>query len=305
MDYKLLFETFPQLTDYRTDTQNKFIFLSEHGLLEVPKNQLTEHEHTLLSIFLKPLPEYFDVQHLWARFFTDASQHPPEEIDHFQLLKMVFLEPFHKIHDLQHVLESIAGRRCYILPSDELTYYILVVNLEELINFTPYIALIEDDFKTPFTMMTTPIESKNKLRESYQLLQSIPHEIGHFDRKVVFELDEMILAKMVTSVTNSERVQFFSFILKGSTYEPVLLETVESYIQHICNFSQTAKALYIHRNTLQKRLERFEELSGRNLKSGDDLLKISIALKLYKMHTLSDERVAEIPLGTSCTLNYS
>ena len=65
MDYKLLFETFPQLTDYRADTTGKFIFQSEHGLLEVPKNQLTEKERTLLSIFLKPLPEYFDVQHLW------------------------------------------------------------------------------------------------------------------------------------------------------------------------------------------------------------------------------------------------
>ncbi len=298
MDYKLLFETFPQLTDYRTETTNKFIFESEYGLLEVPKNQLTEQERTLLSIFLKPLPEYFDLQHLWMRFFTDESIQPPENIHHFQLLKMVFLEPFHKINDLQHVLESIAGRYCYILPFDELTYGILLVNVEEFTNFTPFIALIEDDFKTSFTMMTTPLEQKDKLRESYQLLQSIPNEICHSDRKMVFELDEMILTKMLTSAIDSEKEQFLSIILRSSAYEPLLLETVECYIQHIFNFSQTAKALYIHRNTLQKRLERFEELSGRNLKSSDDLLKISIALKLYKMHTHSNKRVEEIPLGT-------
>ena len=298
MDYKLLYETFPQLTAYRTDTKNKFIFQSEHGLLEVPKNQLTEKERTVLSIFLKPLPEYFDLQLLWTRFFTDESIQPPENIHHFQLLKIVFLEPFHKLHDLQHVLESIADCRCYILPFDELSYGILLVNSKEFTNFTPFIMLIEDDFKTSFTMMTTPLEQQNKLRESYQLLQSIPNEICHFNRKVVFELDEMILMKMFTSVSNCERKQFFSIILRDSANEHLLLETVECYIQHICNFSQTAKALYIHRNTLQKRLERFEELSGRNLKSSDDLLKINIALKLYKMHTHSDERVEETPLGT-------
>ncbi|AWE07803.1 hypothetical protein DCE79_10585 [Lysinibacillus sp. 2017] len=298
MNYKLLFETFPQLTDYRTDTANKFIFQSEYGLLEVPKSQLTEQERTVLSIFLKPLPEYFDMQHLWMRFFTDESIQPPEDIHHFQLLKVVFLEPFHKINDLQHVLESIAGCFCYILPFDELTYGVLLVNGEEFINFTPFIALIEDDFKTSFTIMTTPLEQKDRLRESYQLLQSIPNEICHSDRKVVFELDEMILTKMLTATLDREREQFVSIILKESVAERTLLETVECYIQHICNFSQTAKALYIHRNTLQKRLERFEELSGRNLKSSDDLLKISIALKLYKMHTHSYERVAETPLGT-------
>lgn len=298
MDYKLLFETFPQLTDYRIDTTNKFIFQSEYGILEVPKNQLTEQERTLLSIFLKPLPEYFDMQQLWTRFFADESIQPPENIHHFQLLKMVFLEPFNKINDLQHVLESIAGRYCYILPFNELTYDILLVNVEEFINFTPFIALIEDDFKTSFTIMTTPLEQKDKLRESYQLLKSIPNEICHSNRKVVFELDEMILTKMLTSAIDREREQFLSIILRGSAYEPLLLETVECYIQHICNFSQTAKALYIHRNTLQKRLERFEELSERNLKNSDDLLKISIALKLYKMHTPPYERVEEIPLGT-------
>ena len=298
MDYKLLYETFPQLTNYRTDTKNKFVFQSEHGLLEVPKSQLTEQERTVLSIFLKPLPEYFDLQPLWVRFFTDESIQPPENIHHFQLLKMVFVEPFHKVNALQHVLQSIADCRCYIVPFDELSYGILLVNIKEFTNFTPFIMLIEDDFKTSFTMMTTPLEPKNKLRESYQLLQSVPNEICHFDRKVVFELDEMILTKMLTSVIDCERKQFFSIILRHSVNEPSLLETVECYIQHICNFSQTAKALYIHRNTLQKRLERFEELSGRNLKSSDDLLKISIALKLYKMHTHSNERVEEIPLGT-------
>lgn len=298
MDYKLLNETFPQLTEYRTDTENKFIFQSEHALLEVPKSQLTVHEYKVLSIFLKPLPDHYGLQHLWAHFFTDESIKPPEDIQLFQLLKIVFYEPFNKINDLQLVLESIAGCRCHLLPVDEFTFYILLVNVEQFTNFTPFIALIEDDFKTSFTIMTTPLEQKEKLRECYRLLQSIPKEICYFERKIVFELDEMILTKMLTSVLKCESEQFISVVLKGSAYETLLLETVECYIQHTGNFSQTAKALYIHRNTLQKRLERFEELSGRNLKNSDDLLRISIALRLYKMHTYPNERVEDIPLGT-------
>lgn len=298
MDYELLYEIFPQLTDYRSDTINKFVFQSEHGLLEVPKNQLTEQERKFLSIFLKPLPESFNLLHHWERFFKGEVIQTPEKIHHFQLLKIVFSEPFHKINDLQQVLEAIIGYSFYILPLNSCTYVILLINGTQFLDFTPFLALVEDDLKTPFSMMTTPLEQQDQLRESYSMLQSVPNEICHFDRKIVFELDEMIFIKMLTSIIGCERLQFLSIILKNAADEPTLLETVSCYIQHTCNFSKTAKALYIHRNTLQKRLDRFEELSERNLKDSEDLLKIQIALKMYKLHTHSNKRVEEFTLGT-------
>jgi GAF domain-containing protein len=61
-----------------------------------------------------------------------------------------------------------------------------------------------------------------------------------------------------------------------------LLETLEQYLRERRSIAQTARALYIHPNTLRQRLERIEKLSGLDL-AGEDLLSLELALKLIRL----------------------
>lgn len=61
------------------------------------------------------------------------------------------------------------------------------------------------------------------------------------------------------------------------------IETLEAYYEHKGNLSQTAEALFIHRNTLSYRLERITEISGLDLNNHDTALAIQLALKIYRM----------------------
>jgi GAF domain-containing protein len=61
-----------------------------------------------------------------------------------------------------------------------------------------------------------------------------------------------------------------------------LLETLEQYLRERRSIAQTARALYIHPNTLRQRLERIEKLSGLDL-GGEDLLSLELALKLVRL----------------------
>lgn len=284
MNFKLLYEMFPQLTPYKATTVNKYVFESEHGLLEAPKHQLTTQELNYLSIFLKPIQENFPLQQLWERFFAGDLPHPPEKVEHYQLLKFVFTQPFHAIHELQLVLNAIVQKNGYVLELDCYSCLVLLIDEGHSIDFTAYKSLMEDDLKCSLSILTTPYENGNKLKEQYNFLQSIP--IGYFRfNSAIYELDDLILLKMFTCLPENEAQQFLQTTLQASLHEPVLLETVACYIQAVCNFTHTAKSLYIHRNTLQKRLNRFEQLSNKNLKDGNDLFKITTALKLYNMHT--------------------
>ena len=47
--------------------------------------------------------------------------------------------------------------------------------------------------------------------------------------------------------------------------------------------TQTAQALYLHRNTLLYRIHRIEMLTGLNLSLSDDLYKAAIALRIYSL----------------------
>ncbi len=61
------------------------------------------------------------------------------------------------------------------------------------------------------------------------------------------------------------------------------LETLHEYFAHNGNLSQTAEALFIHRNTLTYRLERIASISRLDLDNPDTRLAVQLALRIHRM----------------------
>ena len=66
-----------------------------------------------------------------------------------------------------------------------------------------------------------------------------------------------------------------------------LLDTLERYLSERRSVIESARALYIHPNTLRQRLGRIEELTGLDLDE-DDLLSLELAIKLARLHGRPD-----------------
>lgn len=62
-----------------------------------------------------------------------------------------------------------------------------------------------------------------------------------------------------------------------------LITTLAAYFAHHGNLSQTAEALYIHRNTLQYRMDRIAEISGFDLDNPETRLAVQLAIKAYRL----------------------
>ena len=60
------------------------------------------------------------------------------------------------------------------------------------------------------------------------------------------------------------------------------LETLDAYFKNNMNMGETAQKLYIHRNTLQHRLKRIEELTGYCVYQLDDILTLRLAYLFYE-----------------------
>jgi carbohydrate diacid regulator len=61
-----------------------------------------------------------------------------------------------------------------------------------------------------------------------------------------------------------------------------LLETGDCFLKNNLNLSETAREMYIHRNTLTYRLEKIEKLTGLDIKKFSDALNFRILYILYK-----------------------
>ena len=68
-----------------------------------------------------------------------------------------------------------------------------------------------------------------------------------------------------------------------------LLHTLSAYFANGGNLSQTAEALFVHRNTLQYRMERINQISALDLNNPETKLAVHLALKAYRLLSPTNE----------------
>lgn len=68
-----------------------------------------------------------------------------------------------------------------------------------------------------------------------------------------------------------------------------LIDTLSAYFAHKGNLSQTAEALFVHRNTLIYRMERIKEISGLDLDNPETRLSIQLALRAHRLLTARED----------------
>ncbi|WP_445488033.1 PucR family transcriptional regulator [Niallia sp. 03133] len=86
--------------------------------------------------------------------------------------------------------------------------------------------------------------------------------------------------------------EFYDHIFQGFSIqqqgdeEQILLNTLSVYLETHCQISETAKRLFVHRNTVIYRLEKCEELLGSSLKDADLTFHLRLAFRIKSiLHT--------------------
>jgi DNA-binding PucR family transcriptional regulator len=121
-----------------------------------------------------------------------------------------------------------------------------------------------------------------------ELLEAARREIAALTRRnaeLVAELDEGRTVRELVAGLADER--YAAAIAALAAYDArrrtALLETLERHLGDRGALAATARALFIHTNTLRQRLERIEALTGLDL-AREDLLSLELTLKLERLH---------------------
>ena len=69
----------------------------------------------------------------------------------------------------------------------------------------------------------------------------------------------------------------------------VLITGPEQFLADRGSVTASARALYVHPNTVRQRIERIERVSGLDLPN-EDLLSLELALKLARLHRVRTEK---------------
>lgn len=93
------------------------------------------------------------------------------------------------------------------------------------------------------------------------------------------------LDKLLNVIPEADKALFVQNVLKRLDHftDAEMFKTLEQFFELDCNVSETAKKLYIHRNTLLYRLDRFKQETGLDVRSFSHAVLVKIALLLYKV----------------------
>ncbi|MBP2001400.1 sugar diacid utilization regulator [Paenibacillus shirakamiensis] len=98
---------------------------------------------------------------------------------------------------------------------------------------------------------------------------------------------EVHLERLIYSIPDEERRQFLEQTITQSNTtsftDQETLTTLETFFQLDCNVSETAKRLYIHRNTLLYRMDKLKQETGLDVRSFKDAVLVKLTLLLYKV----------------------
>ena len=105
-------------------------------------------------------------------------------------------------------------------------------------------------------------------------------------QEAVFFYKEQGIYTLLSKITDSKFLDAFvekhigKLIRADEVNKSNLCETLETYINHNCNAKETAESMYIHRNTLNYRLGKTQEILGNKCNDMDSCLTLKLAFMI-------------------------
>ena len=99
----------------------------------------------------------------------------------------------------------------------------------------------------------------------------------------IFGYHSLGLGKLISSISDESAREFLEEELPGidfRQFDSETMNTIEVFFASGLNIAEAARALYLHRNTLVYRLDKFKKTTGSDLQNFDDAVKIRIGMLL-------------------------
>ncbi|MCC5895322.1 MAG: helix-turn-helix domain-containing protein [Alkalibacterium sp.] len=280
MDYVHLKKLYPEteLSDLPFLQKETFRIPYKNKWIHIPKDSLTENEWQLLSLLKQEIePSSFPVSDSkWAHFIEGKRELPPKTTENIRLTQL-FLEKMDAQFDYSIWIDSIrqlfepvldvffiTSDSCFIIQDTNAPTF----STEEL---TGILQTLEDDFSIRSHAYIGQFWAPDKqLNSIFKEEQSIFHqEVTHLHNQICSLPDVALRYFTKDALSNSLIMNELKNQIESSED---WRELIHSLWESQGNVSVAAKHLFIHRNTLQYRMDRFNETTGLSLKNMNELL---------------------------------
>jgi carbohydrate diacid regulator len=161
---------------------------------------------------------------------------------------------------------------------------------DELIDsFSSIKAYVENKYRVRITVgISERIKDIAHFYQSYKQANMVVEFEMNRDSGSISQFDGSSLDFLFQSLATSANMDFPKRVLKNLSHEEIseVRDLILNYIAHNGSINAVSKALYIHKNTVQYRLNRIASITGYNPRHIKDLVSLYIALELERKKNL-------------------
>ena len=168
---------------------------------------------------------------------------------------------------------------------------------EELFQFSQAVqeTLMEEAVQTAEIGIGESKPTLSLLGESYQEAKRAM-EVGHIfsPEETIHVFRNLLLERFLMNVPREESMHYHQLLFNRRTaklFNEEMLQTIEMFFRKDLNLSDTARQLYIHRNTLVYRLDKVQRHTGLDLRKFDNAVTFKI---LYELKKCGQEKPKQI-----------
>lgn len=290
MDIKDLLTIYPQAELHSIPcTQTGYLsFATSDNYLWLPTEGLSATEQQLLQQLLRPttLSQELDSHEWFQRLVTNQSVPPAE--GNYRIIQLSFqqsarLDTLAWLNEIRGMLPALVDA-FFLSPQQAILIEKQTATAFTTSDLMGLFLALDGDFDA-YTQSFVGyfhshlVDFTKIFREEEQLFT---YALQLEKRQTCANLGSLALTFYTQKAVNT------SYLLHSLAQEwfadhPQLAELLLTLWQQQGNMSSTAKALFMHRNTLQYKLDKFQQTSGLNLKEMDQLFLCRLLL-----HTLTD-----------------
>lgn len=130
-------------------------------------------------------------------------------------------------------------------------------------------------------------EDEKDTRRIEQNSTKYDNSYGNMLERTHFTLENIPLSEIISQLTKAQRERLISgYDLKklARIFEDAdTMATVDSFLKHGMNVSETSRVLYMHRNTLIYRLNKIQSVTGLDVRAFDSAVTFEILRILYEL----------------------
>lgn len=255
-----------------------FFDKDEKQWISIPKNQLNEKEMTLLGMLYEyaesdlSLPSFHPSAQSWYDFlFSDGSLPTSLSSSEIRFIHFQVEDALLERSELESALSGFFSEKVIFLwEHGNKGIVIEEKNFTSLMDkeFVSMAETLEADFFTKVFFYTG---------KYHEVTNGLPHSFNQekeyfdFGRKYlnnenIYTFEKVFPSYLAHDLPEKFKKELNNNITQLFRDEPEMFSTIKVFLENNLNASMTAKGLYIHRNTLQYRIDKFTEKTGIHLK---------------------------------------